>query len=71
MSTLIENLYVKSENNIYNFFNTKIKDLSYFEKFILGIEGFRGYQDNTVLDVAFVNRMPIQTIWFRYKFLRR
>ena len=64
MSILIEDIYCKSDK--VNLSNIKIKDLSYYEKYILGINEFHGYQDNTISDVAFMSRIPMQMIAHKY-----
>lgn len=69
MATLIEHLYNKDNININEIFTKKVKDLSLFDKHILGIEHFHGYQNNTIYDVIFLNRIPLQIMWNRYKFL--
>ena len=71
MSTLIEDLYTESNFDVNSFVNIKIKDLSHFDKLILGIDNFHGYQDNTIMDVLFVNRIPLQMTCYKYKFLER
>lgn len=71
MSTLIEDLYCKEKVNIIDFLNTKISNLTYFEKVVLGINDFNGYKDNTIIDVCFVNRIPIQIMYYKYKFIKR
>lgn len=71
MSTFIEDLYCKEKINVIDFLNMKIFDFSYLEKIVLGISQFNGYQDNTILDVCFVNRIPIQIMYYKYKFIKR
>jgi len=69
MSILIEDLYNPNNIDIEDIFIKKMKDLSFYEKRILGIENFHGYQDNTIYDVMFLNRIPLPIIYSRYKFL--
>lgn len=71
MPTLIENLYNNNNIDIESFIFTKIKDLSYLDKLILDIENFHGYQENTIIDVIFMNRIPLQMLLYRYKFLMK
>lgn len=68
MPTLIESLYNNSKIHIDDFIHIKMKDLSYFDKIIFGISNFHGYQDNTLIDVVFINRIPLQMLLYRYKF---
>lgn len=71
MPTLIESLYDKSDINFKDFIFTKIKDMSYFDKLILDIENFHGYQDNNIIDIIFINRIPLQMLLHRYKFWKK
>ena len=70
MGTLIEDTYCSNSIDLKDIYKVKEKDLSYFEKYILGIENFHGYQDNSIFDVVFMSRVPMQMVACRYKFLR-
>lgn len=68
MSTLIEDIYCPVDINTQDIYKIKIKELSYLDKYILGVHRFYGYNDNNIFDVAFMNRIPLQMIYYRYKF---
>ena len=67
MATLIENIYCPIDVSVDEIFKTKIKDLSYFQKVVLGISNFQGYQDNSIFDVVFMLRIPLQMVCCKYK----
>ena len=71
MATLIEDIYCSLNLDIKTMGITKMKDLSYFDKHILGIKDFYGYQDNNIFDISFISRTPLQMIAYRYRFLKR
>lgn len=70
MATLIEETYCKIDNNWSEICDMQIKDLSYFEKVVLDIHSFSGYQHNSVYDVYFINRFPLQLAAYKWRFLK-
>ena len=68
MATLIEDIYDKKiDKDIYKI---KLKDLSEMDKSLLGIKNFKSYLENNLLDISFINRIPLQFILFRFKLYR-
>ena len=68
MATLIEDIYDKKiDKDIYKI---KIKDLSEMDKSLLGIKNFKSYLENNLLDISFINRIPLQFILCRFKLYR-
>ena len=67
---LIEDLYDNLVIDIKEVVNKKISGYSLFEKTVLGIKDYKGYQEQNIFDVAFMNRVPFQIMFCRYKFLK-
>jgi len=71
MSTLLEDLYDSQDIDINKFANLKIRDLSNYQKSILDINNFHGDINNSLFDVTFMRRLPLQMVYYKYKFLMR